>query len=134
MPSLAAVLSLASIYRNAINTDYFYGVSPKYAKVESITCGEMETEDGQAFFPTVFRIQVADRPWYITKKEEGYANYENVADGVPDRLQVASDFTGTGYAEPILLSADGEEADITQDPIYTTWRVYPERAFSGLGI
>ena len=133
MPSLAAVLSLASMYRNAINTDTFYGASPRHAKVESITCGEMETENGQAFFPTVFRIQIADFPWYVTRKEEGYAK-QNLTDGVPDRLQVASDFAGMGYAEPILLNADGEELAITEDPIYTTWRVYPERAFSGLGI
>ena len=133
MPSLSAVLSLAAVYRNAVNTDAFYGTLPRHAKVESITCGEMETEEGQSFYPTVFRIQIADRPWDFVKREIGYAKI-NLADGIPDTLQVASDFTGMGHAEPIDLNADGEEKAITDDPIYTSWRVYPERNFSGLGI
>jgi len=136
LSSLWEVQALATIYRNAINSDVYQGAPIHHAKVESITCGQMEEEDGEMFWPTVFRIQINNQPWYVTKKEEGYKKYneEWANNDVPDRLEVASDFAGSGHAEPILLTADGKEASVVADPIYTTWRVYPERNFSGLGI
>lgn len=138
---LGSIIGRSLDYKNAVNTDTFYGAPPRQAKMESILSSELMIENGVSFYSVVYRIQFNDIQWDIEPVNQGFMYYENATD---KNLKVARERNTSGVdlatpvSEPIGLNHDGTRRDDNAVPpkifVQTPFRVYPERSFAALGL
>lgn len=122
LASFGLVLSQAMMYVDAVNANTFWGAPARQAKVESITCAEMESENGVYFYPTVYRIQFNPMTWDIRKTEEGFQHYNQIVDGQPDKLIDAEDDEGNRVSQPVTLKSNGLRQVAGEEPVITPWQ------------
>ena len=132
--TLQEAVSLGLTYKNAVNTDTFYGAGPRQAKVQSITCGDQQVEENVAFRAMTIRVEFNEDKWDREVLDVGIAVKETEA--VDSPLIVAKDAAGNPYGQEVNLAADGTILGDGEDALFKQppFRVYPELSFSGLGI
>ena len=138
---LASIIATALDYKNAVNTDTFYGAPPRQAKMESIVSSELMIENGVSFYSVVYRIQFNDLKWDFEPVNKGFRHKVTAGD---TGLKIARERDSSGndlaaeVSEPIGLNLDGTRRADDADPpkifVPTPFRVYPERAFGPLGL
>jgi len=131
--SFTEVVMLALAFRRAINTNSFYGASARHAKVESISCSDIQEENGVQFYSVTIRVEFSDEPWTKKLVDRGFKHFD-VANPATRKLVEAKDDHGNASAEPVLLDQDGTRLPAGQDGRILEFDVYPERDFSALGI
>ena len=140
---LASIIARALDYKNAVNTDTFYGATARQAKMESILSGEMLIENAIRFYSVVYRVQFNDKKWDIDPVNHGFNHFETAGDS---ETIVAVDKNKLPVGEPVGLNADGTRraddavppkifmSQVKLDDIRTPFRYYPERSFEAIGI
>lgn len=145
MSSLAAIISLAITYKNAINNSTFYGAPAYAAKVESITSGTLQTTNDFSYYPMTIRIQFTNPNefslgWDIRLLNQG-PHYLD-ASGNKARVRVLDGDKKGQFLQKALLDADGNQipdgdpgilVPLDADPT-PYFRLYPPKNFAGLGI
>ncbi len=148
---LEGIISKAIQYKNAVNTNTFYGAGPREAKVESIVSGGMQTENDVRYYPVTYRIQFNHEQWDIELVDQGWMHYgtaaaknllvarggEQNADGTY-KIATGETELPPPVPEPIGLDPDGTRRDKDADPVklfkQPPFRIYPELSFASLGI
>lgn len=141
---LEDIIALSLAYKNAVNTDTFFDATARKAKVESIVSGQIMEENGIQFYAVTFRIQFNHEKWDIHLVDRG--TQVLVADNVGTGFHKEFPRIPAGQAnagDPIdivNLNADGTQRAQGQVALFKPplasdgFRIYPELAFSGLGI
>lgn len=135
MASLTDIIALAILYKNAVNTDTFYGATARKAKVESIVSGAIQERNGVEYYAVTIRVQFNDATWDKQLVDRGTQCYDydlsnkipvRVLDGIHkgERMEIAN------------LNSNGTQRldGLTASYKSPAFRIYPEKAFSGLGI
>lgn len=137
---LEAIVAKSIFYKNAVNTDPFYGAMAREAKVESIVTGELQSLNGFQYYPVTYRVQFNEKKWDLVLADIGFNAY-NIAKNNPNAVKgPILNANGLPVLEEQPLNLDGTWRDpatvlFGQELILDkSFRVYPERAFSGLGI
>ena len=133
---LGSIIANSIQYKNAINTDSFYGAGPREAKVESIVCGDIMNENGVQFYQVTYRFQFNDQKWDITVVDQGFSHLDENGELVDamERTVTGSDVEWTKVSEPVGLKTDGTRQAKGVDKLFKEFRVYPELSFSALGL
>ena len=136
---LAAIIARSIQYKNAVNTDTFYGATKRQAKMESIISSDLLIENEVRFYSVVYRIQFNDKTWDFEPVNQGYSYFETAGDdNVIEAMELDSsgNKTATPVSEPVGLAHDGTRLDDNVPKIYveTPFRIYPEQAFGPLGL
>lgn len=131
--TLAEVIGLMITYKNAVNTDEFYGAAEREAKVESITAGDQAHENGYSYYEATIRVMFNEPGEKFDRSfvNQGYKHYVSAADKT---LVVAKDAKQVPMNEAVLLAVDGTRLADDTDGNSIEFRTFPEVAFSGLGI
>ena len=157
--SLTTVINLARQYKNAINTNTFYGAPPRHANVQAITAGDEQRENNVYFYVVTIRVEISETTWEKEILNQGFRHFDNA---VPKN-------NPGGGAQKILVAARGEDNNLLNAPVnlyggtppggapdaqakwgyriptaaagavqqkgrFLKFKVYPEKDFSGLGI
>ena len=138
---LSSIVAKALHYRNAVNTDDFYGAGKRQAKMESIITSEKQTINGVNFYTVTHRIQFTDTSWDVEVVDQGFMHFENAGD---TNLIVAKELDSNGVikkpevavTEPVGLEPDGTRRADTLSKLFKQppFRKYPERSFGALGL
>ena len=130
---LEYIINLGIVYKNAVNTNTFYGAAPRHAKVQSITCGDQQTEEDVSYYRMTIRVEFNDEAWdrqfldqgIVVEDPNNAGNWIAVKDG-----------TATPMGQEMQLDGNGAVLAPGADPVWIDppYRTYPERDFSGLGI
>lgn len=131
--TLGEVISLMITYKNAVNADTFYGAAAREAKIESITAGDQQHENGYSYYEVTIRVMFNESGEKFDKSfvNQGFKHFVSNADKT---LVVAKDAKGVPMNEPVLLAADGTRLADNTPGNTLEFRTFPEVAFSGLGI
>jgi len=76
--SLAEVLALGIEYKTAVNTNVFYGAGKHEAKVQSITAGDVQVEEGVQFYTMTIRVEFNEESWDVKIFDQGMRYFENI--------------------------------------------------------
>lgn len=57
---LESIIAKARQYQNTVNADTFFGFAPSVCRMDSITSGSLQFENGVEFYEVTYRIQVAN--------------------------------------------------------------------------
>lgn len=139
---LSTIISLSLDYTNAINTDTFYGAPAYHAKVQSILSGDIMEENGVKFYSVTFRVEFNYDSWLLSLIDKGTHVLEQAQNGtnmvkVPPRVLEDTDSAIAGdLLDFVFLNPDGtmREPGLPGLAIDPPFHVYPQMAFSGLGI
>lgn len=131
--TFAEVVALMRTYKNATNTDNFYGAAEREAKIESITAGDQIHENGHSYYEATIRVMFNESGEKFERSfvNEGYKHYKSATDKT---LVVASDAKGVPMNETVLLATDGTRLPDDTDGNTVEFRNCPEVAFDGLGV
>lgn len=131
--TLAEVIGLMLTYKNAVNTDTFYGAGVREAKVESITAGDQAHENGYSYYEATIRVMFNEPGEKFDRSfvNQGFKHYVSATDKT---LIVARDAKQVPMNEAVLLDTDGTRLADDTDGNTLEFRTFPEVAFSGLGI
>ena len=145
------IIALSIYYKNAVNTDAFYGAGTREAKVDNIVSGGIQTENDYQFYTVNMRIQFNEESWDRRVLDRGSHAYTGPKSGTPtppkERVK-AWDEDGNvkdpvEYLDFANLNPDGTQVNEVDgdEPSFLEFRVYQERAFTtggpfgnGLGI
>jgi hypothetical protein len=156
MASLPTIIAMAVEYINTINDSTFFGAPAYSAKIESITSGELQTENEVDFYAVQFRIQFTNPDEYdgwdvrvLNRGPEALVwNAEKGKDELKRVVAMDKDGNPTDDGELITtakLDKDGYQLKPGDEGIYIPfvddvgtnglpWRFYRPKDFSGLGI
>lgn len=135
--SLVDILRVGIEYKNAVNTNDFYGAGKHEAKVQSITAGDLQEEEGIQFYTMTIRVEFNDESWDVKIFDQGMRYFKLPGDKAAGVEPVAAkDKEGTPLGAPINLQDDGTRlgAGLDAGTIDPPFETYPERDFDGLGI
>lgn len=142
MYPLQNIIDLAIEYKNAVNTDTFYGATARTCKVESIQSGTIQERNGQPFYAVTFRVEFNEDTWDKLLVDRGTQVLEQDATGTgyhkawpKKRNSDGSLYEPEEFLDMVNLNSDGTHK-VTGPALFKTpaYRIYPEKAFSGLGI
>jgi hypothetical protein len=153
---LENIIALSIQYKNAVNTDTFFDAPARTAKVESIQSGQLLYENGYDYYAVTFRVQFNQDTWDVELVDRGsQIMVRNVFDDPdkgfhkewPRKLKYdgsgdVNNIASYSFAEPkeyldlVNLEPDGTRRYETLPALFKSpaFRIYPEEAFSGLGI
>lgn len=145
--SLAQIVPLMMDFKDAINDRPFYGAARHQAKIKSITAEDEQTSNGIRHIPVTIRIefQGVGQTWDRVLLNTSTMFYASATD-VPGNGNIfASPLTnkiqGIPVTEPqpidekgVLIPRDPNTGQLTKDPIYRTFQIFPERNFGLLNI
>ena len=143
---LEGIIAKAIAYKNAVNTNTFYGAGPREAKVESISTGEIQTENEISYHTVTYRIQFNNDKWDVSLVDQGWMHYDNATDknllsakeGTQDSSGQYDDKDAPKASEPVGLAADGTRLAKGNEPKklfkQPAFRIYNELSFASLGI
>ena len=131
--------ALQQTYKDAINTNPFYGAKPRQAKVVSITSGEEKTEGNYRYYEVAIRIAFKEEgeTWIREILHTGMSRNKpnpDQTDGAPRFIETTKLKNGEQINSPVKLAKDGTQLPDGADPVYLKFKTYPERDFRGLGI
>lgn len=123
-------------YRDAVNTDTFWYLGARKWKVENISPELARRGNGSIYFPVTMEFSCNPETWDYVGISEGY--YRLLGPG----RTVILDQDGQPLNAPVPLDVNGAPVDAGVSTIGTssgqiypiTKRIYPERAFVGLGV
>ncbi len=106
----------ASIYKGAINTDFFLGFDPGQAKVVTYISREIKAITGNFYVEVTVEIQFRSDGWKRKFVDQGYRVKTGVdIDGKPTYEEIKDD-EGDPITEPVFLDGNGEKLD-DGDPV-----------------
>lgn len=115
-------------YQDAINTDNWWGLQPKQAKVMKIKV----IQQYDSLIPYVkveYEIQVRWEGWQLLLLDKGF----HVIDPTSMKQVLARDpIDGAPYAQPVLLDGTGKQLAQGGQPVYIQFDVYQDQAFAAL--
>lgn len=131
--TFSEVVSLMIAYKNATNSDNFYGAAEREAKIESITAGDQQHENGYSYYEATIRVMFNEPGEKFERSfvNQGYKHFENASQTT---LLIAKDSKGVPVNEPILLATNGTRLDDGVDGNTLEFKNCREVAFEGLGI
>ena len=131
--SLAEVVSLMLTYKNAVNSDSFYGAGVREAKIESIQAGDQIHENGYSYYEITIRIMFNEAGEKFDRLfvNHGHKYFEGTG---ADKKLVIANVKGVPMSEAALLTKDGYKLPDDKDGNSIPFRTSREVAFSGLGV
>lgn len=127
--------SLQQTYKDAINTNPFYGAKPRQAKIVSITSGEEQRENAVNYFEVAIRVAFRGEGDTWDRKLLNVAMKRRIRNSDGSYRIADTDKDGNKISSPIMLNRDGTMVrEGVDEPVWLTFRTYPERDFRGLGI
>lgn len=139
--SIFELTALQQVYKDAINTNPFYGAKPRQAKVVSITSGEQKFEGDVAYYEVAIRIAFKENgeTWVREVLNTGMSRFirketETEGETNVEFILTTKDRRGDPINSPVKLAKDGTLLEEGSKPVYLKFKTYPERDFSGLGI
>lgn len=127
-------LSAFDTYRNAVNSDVFWGYAARRLRVNSIE-GKEVFEYNKYFAELAVEIEVNNNPrtsgiWKRRVQEAG-AKVKRIAGATELSLPMFDEIETT---DVVLLAPDGTQLPPTGTPVYTDWYVDDEVAFGDMGL
>ncbi len=122
-------------YKDAVNTNPFYGAKPRQAKIVSIASGEQKTEGDISYYEVAIRVAFmeAGETWDREILNTGMSRF--IKDFSTGELTLTSeDPNANPINSPVKLSKEGTLLADDAEPVYLKFKTYPERNFNGLGI
>lgn len=120
----------ASLYRDSINSDPFWGYDPYCAKCLTIEGDLDNNTDIGWYWIVTYKFEFNDDTW---KRSILDAGFRQTNSGVTD-VQAILDAKGLPIATPSLLDGHGKKLSLTGNPVFNTFRIYKEIAFDGLNL
>lgn len=121
---------VSQLYKDAINSDGWNGVARWTVKIFDISFGELQFENGQAFYPVTYVFQYDPKNWLLKPLEIGYNGAKRTS-GVWRKVPFGGD------SEKLLKRSDDDTITFTDDPSeasFTDWHYYKELPFTSLGL
>lgn len=118
---------LAYEYRDAVNSDAFFGAAPGTAKVASISASQSE-ENGILFWVVRYAIEFNPDGWQPKIRNQGLMMRNSTGDQVN-----ATNDKGQPTTTAIDLAQDGTKLAAGAAAIYLDFRMYPKKPFSVFG-
>ena len=122
----------AVLYQNAVNSDFFFGVPARCAKMRGIT-GRKETRKGLTFWRVTYTIAFKRDSWdlYVTN----YGNlYYTTTTSTSATQWMTTEGPGAGFPGMTFLNADGTARSSTLAPTFTGYRIHKELPFGALSL
>lgn len=127
--------TFARAYKDAVNSDTFFGVPPGFAKVKSIRARNAYEPQIGKFIQVTYEFTIREGNfdgdnWNLNLLDAGY----NQLDGSGDPVAI-TDKNGVAVSSPQRLNGTGVWLDNPDDPsVYRRWRIYPRKPFAALGL
>jgi hypothetical protein len=136
-PSLTIVRNEATIdwgllymYRNAVNSDFFWGAPPTYVKVSRIAPKRMWNQylanfgitPGGFYWSVTYEFQFNPQGWHAFVLDQGM---RKLVMGKPQQIA----FNGIPITSPALLDGAGGVLPASGTPVFKEFIIYPELAF-----
>jgi hypothetical protein len=123
--------ALIYMYRNAVNTDVFWGAAPGQVKVVGIKPKRMWDQylaaynitPGGYYWVTTYEFDFNPDGWHSKVLNQGM---RQLVSGVQTQISIG----GIPITSPALLDATGAVLTPGADPVYLEFVVYPEKEFS----
>jgi hypothetical protein len=122
--------SFSQTYKDAINSDSWNGAPPRTVKIFDISFGELQYENGYAFYPVTYSFQHNAENWLMKPLEIGY-NGAKQTSGTWKKVPFGGD------SEKLLKRISSTLISFTDNPAeatFTSWRYYKELPFAFLGL
>lgn len=130
--NFASIVALAIDYRNATNSDTFYGAPPGCVKMAPIELGEVQYENGQAYYAVRYAFAFKE------EQEGGVAGWNrqilNRGFNAYKTANTESSKYNLGADGPKNLKEDGTIVGPTDDPYYLDIQTKKRRSFGALGL
>lgn len=128
---LGSLIALAVDYKDAVNSDTFYGAPPGSVKMAPFTTGEIQYENGVKFYTVryEFHFRESDDP-EIEGWERQILNRGNRACASPNVLMSRY----TVKDGPKNLNEDGTIQGPSDEPFYISVKTYRRRPFAALNL
>lgn len=130
--SLGEMVFVMRHFRNAVNSDLFYGANPWQARIVRLAAQDQVTEQDQTFWQLSIGIEFCDEEEDFRRHflNQGMGYYDNAQDkNIQTRLP-----TGKPILEPVLLAADGTLLPAGQEETYITRETRRPRVFGLLQV
>lgn len=125
-------VSLAVQYQNAVNSDFFFGVQPRCAKLRSISASQQNTK-GVFYWQVTYVIAFRRESWDL--RMLNYGSFALAAAGSTETTPFKSKDGSLRYG---LLKTDGTAVSATAftstDVNILTYRIHVEKPFSSLNL
>lgn len=126
--------SVLATYKDAINSDTFYGGDPGTWKLCDITADlEFNQDSGTAdgfYYKVTYTFEYRPEGWQVSVLDRGLFQRDGSGNLTP-----ILDADGDPVTEPALLDGTGLPLDVgVADPVFMDFDVYPELVFADLGL
>lgn len=124
--------SLAYTYKNAVNTDVFFGAEPSKCKVSQIS-GRRQwdqylssiDQNGGFYWTVTYEFEFTPDTWQKKVLNQGLRKL-NESTGQQEQITIG----GAPITSPVLLDESGQPLEPGAEPYILEFRVYPEFAFA----
>lgn len=129
--NFAGLIALANDYKDAVNSDNFYGAAPGFVKMRPLATGDIQYENGVSYYTVQYEFEFHEEPapgvegWATQILNRGNFAYA-VANDPFSRYRVKDG--------PKNLNEDGTVQGPNDDPYYITVKTYRRRPFGALNI
>ena len=136
--NLAGIIATAIDYKDAVNSDTFYGASAGDVKMGLIQTGEPQFENGVSFYSIRYEFQFRERrhpsipAWDLDFLDEGF--HAQTTSGNSPAARGTKYEIKPGCAKASGLKAGGLVRGPTDPPHFVQFQVYPNRPFGALGL
>lgn len=128
---LPSIISLAVEYKDAVNSDTFYGAQPGFVKMAPIQTGEPQFENGVAFYSVRYEFHFHEEP------SPGVEGWEREILNRGNRAYASANDPFSRYQlkdGPKNLNEDGTVQTGSDEPHYVRAKTYRRRPFGALNL
>lgn len=118
----------AVLYQNAVNSDVFFGVPARCAKMRGISASK-ETRKGITFWRVTYTIAFKRDTWDLYQLNFGTVYLAASTDTSPTQFKTTDGFPTIGF-----LNTDGTQRGSTLTPTFTGYRIHKELPFGALSL
>lgn len=129
-PQASFSQSTAIAYRDAINSDSFFGFDPNTVKVAKITA-TLEYEKSIYFWKARYEFHVRPETWTLSLLDRGYRQLKT---GDATKAIVILDDSGNPVSQPVNLDGLGHVLPANGTPVFRQFNVYKALPFAALGL
>lgn len=119
--------SLAYLYKDAVNADFFYGVAPGKAKIRGLG-STRTTESGMSFQVTEYEVEFSEDGFQPNPLDQGYHELDG------GKLHKILDKDGTPVSAPVLLNGTGAKLAVGGTPVFLSFKAFRSLPFSALDL